>query len=256
MYARTLSCPLALLASLTLAGVLGGCRGTTPSASPSPAVATASPTATPAATTAAASPSPSAAGSPATAAAADPRAALIDPAKARAKAPASFRVRFETTRGPFVVAVTRAWAPLGADRFYNLVRAGFYDDAGFFRVVPGFVVQFGLNRDPRANAAWYSANIQDDPVKQTNAPGRVTFASAGPGTRTTQLFINLGSNGRLDTMGFAPFGEVVSGMEAVKAIYPGYGQTADQGRITSEGNAYLKREFPRMDFVKKATIVR
>ena len=152
------------------------------------------------------------------------------------------------------MAVTRAWAPVGADRFYNLVQAGFYDDAGFFRVVPGFVVQFGLNADPRANAAWDAARIADDQVKQTNRRGRLTFATAGPNTRTTQLFIDTGSNERLDQMGFAPFGEVVSGMSVVDAIYAGYGEMPDQGRITTEGNAYLKQQFPRLDFISKATV--
>ncbi len=193
---------------------------------------------------------------PSVAPAATRRSALLDPSKATAKAPATFKVRFETTRGTFVVAVTRAWAPLGADRFYNLVEAGFYDEAGFFRVVPGFVVQFGLNADPRANAVWRDARIPDDPVKQTNSRGRLTFATAGPGTRTTQLFISTGSNGNLDGMGFAPFGEVVSGMSVVEAITAEYGQTPDQGRITTEGNAYLKAKFPKLDFIKKASIAR
>jgi peptidyl-prolyl cis-trans isomerase A (cyclophilin A) len=182
--------------------------------------------------------------------------ALFDPSQATAKAPASYQVRFETTRGSFVVAVTRAWAPLGADRFYNLVQAGFFDDAGFFRVVPGFVVQFGLSADARANAAWDTARLADDPVKQANRRGRITFATAGPNTRTTQLFVNTGDNLRLDQMGFAPFGEVVSGMSVVDAIYAGYGETPDQGRITAEGNAYLKQQFPRLDFIRKATVAK
>jgi peptidyl-prolyl cis-trans isomerase A (cyclophilin A) len=247
------------LAGALAAAALAACRSEKPSPSPSPSpssavAATAAPAA--AATPATAGATAVATPSPAPAAGSGRQAALLDPAKAAAKAPAAFRVRFETTRGPFVVAVTRAWAPLGADRFYSLVRAGFYDDAGFFRVVPGFVVQFGLNGDPQVNAAWQSARIPDDPVKQTNAPGRLTFASAGPGTRTTQLFINLGNNASLDSMGFAPFGEVVSGLDVVKAIYAGYRELPSQGRITSEGNAYLKQQFPRMDFVRKATILR
>jgi peptidyl-prolyl cis-trans isomerase A (cyclophilin A) len=181
--------------------------------------------------------------------------ALLDPKKATETAPARFRVRFETTHGSFVIAVTRAWAPLGADRFYNLVRAGFFEDAGFFRVVRGFVVQFGLNADPKVNAVWDAARIADDRVKETNRRGRITFATAGPNTRTTQLFINTGSNGQLDRMGFAPFGEVDSGMNVVDGIYSGYGEKPDQGRITAQGNAYLKQQFPRLDFIKKAVIV-
>lgn len=222
----TVAKAFACAGSVAVAAALGACRAEKPSPSPSPAAAAA------------------AAG-----------AALLDPSHATTTAPDVFRVRFETTRGAFVVAVTRSWAPLGADRFYNLVRAGFYDDTGFFRVVPGFVVQFGLNGDPRVNAAWESARIQDDPVTQTNTPGRITFATAGPGTRTTQLFISLGTNGRLDGMGFAPFGEVASGLDVVKEIYSGYGEMPDQGRITSEGNAYLKQQFPRLDFIRKATVL-
>jgi peptidyl-prolyl cis-trans isomerase A (cyclophilin A) len=243
---------LAVAASLAVVTSLGACRTETPSASPAATpIAVATPTPAPAA-----APTPTPAPAPAKAAEPGPRAALLDPSQAKAKAPATFRARFDTTRGVFVVAVTRAWAPLGADRFYNLVQAGFYDDAGFFRVVPGFVVQFGLNGDPNVNAAWEQARIADDPVKQTNAPGRIVFATAGPGTRTTQLFVNLGNNGRLDGMGFAPFGEVVSGMDVVQAIYAGYGQTPDQGLITMRGNGYLKGQFPRLDFIRKNTIVR
>jgi peptidyl-prolyl cis-trans isomerase A (cyclophilin A) len=181
---------------------------------------------------------------------------LLDPQKAVAQAPETFRVRFETTRGSFILAVTRGWAPVGSDRFFNLVQLGFFDDVAFFRVVPGFVIQFGLSGDVRANAVWEGARLADDPVTQTNRKGRITFATAGPGTRTTQLFINLGNNGRLDSMGFAPFGEVVSGMSVVEALYAGYGETPDQGRIKMEGNSYLKGEFPRLDFIKKATIIR
>jgi peptidyl-prolyl cis-trans isomerase A (cyclophilin A) len=163
-------------------------------------------------------------------------------------------VRLETTRGSFVVAVTRAWAPLGADRFYNLVKARYYEEAAFFRVVPGFVVQFGLHADPRVNGVWEAARIADDPVKETNRRGRITFATAGPNTRTTQLFINTGDNQRLDQMGFAPFGEVVSGMDVVDAIYPGYGEVPNQGQISLKGNAYLKEQFPRLDFIEKVAL--
>jgi peptidyl-prolyl cis-trans isomerase A (cyclophilin A) len=238
------------LSAVCLSALLG-CRGEAPTPTPAP---TTTPTAQ---ATPVASPSPSAmpAASPSATGAARP-SALLDPARATAKAPATFRVRFETTRGSFVVAVTRAWAPLGANRFYNLVQAGFFDDAGFFRVVPGFVVQFGLSADPRVNAAWDAARIADDEVKQANRRGRITFATAGANTRTTQLFVNTGDNGRLDQAGFAPFGEVVSGMSVVDAIYSGYGEMPDQGRITAEGNAYLKQQFPRLDFIKKATVTK
>jgi peptidyl-prolyl cis-trans isomerase A (cyclophilin A) len=251
---KTLPWSLAALATAALVSSLAGCSAPRPAPSPSPSPL---PTPSPAAATPgpAAAPAPSAAPSAATPAAGG-RAALLDPSKATATAPASYRVRFETTRGSFVVAVSRAWAPRGADRFYNLVRSGFYDDVGFFRVVPGFVVQFGLNGDPGVNAAWDSARIADDPVKQTNRRARLTFATAGPGTRTTQLFINLKDNARLDQMGFAPFAEVVSGMEVFDALYAGYRELPDQGRITQEGNAYLKQGFPRLDFVRKAVIVR
>jgi cyclophilin family peptidyl-prolyl cis-trans isomerase len=234
------------LAAVALASALVACSSPAPTPSPSP-------TPMPAAT-----PSPSApAASPAAAASPAGSATLLDPGRATAKAPGTFRVRFTTTRGAFVVAVTRAWAPLGADRFYNLVQAGFFDGARFFRVVPGFVVQFGLSGDPRVNSAWESARIKDDPVTQTNARGRVTFATAGPGTRTTQLFVSLKDNRGLDGMGFAPFGEVsAAGMAVVDGIYAGYGELPDQGRITMEGNRYLESQFPKLDYVKKADILR
>ena len=135
------------------------------------------------------------------------------------QAPESYRARFETTKGNFTVEVTRAWGPLGADRFYGLVKGGFYDGVRFFRVLPGFVVQFGISGDPAAARQWRSANIADDPVTQTNAPGAITFATAGPNTRTTQLFINLGNNAGLDRQGFAPFGRVTEGMEVVGQLY-------------------------------------
>src|SRR5271165_3808207 len=146
-------------------------------------------------------------------AAAAPHPSLLNPASLNARAPAEFKVNFTTTAGDFVVDVHRDWAPLGADRFYNLVRRGFFTNAAFFRVVPGFVVQFGLNADPAVNKAWHDANIHDDPVKQSNKRGTLVFATAGPNTRTTQFFINFGDNARLDAMGFAPFGEIVEGMD-------------------------------------------
>ncbi|HEU5262584.1 MAG TPA: peptidylprolyl isomerase [Gemmatimonadales bacterium] len=177
------------------------------------------------------------------------------------RAPATFRAGFETSKGPFVIEVHRDWAPLGADRFYNLVRSGYYDGARFFRVISGFMAQFGIHGDPQVSAAWRGARIPDDPVRQRNTRGAVSFATAGPGTRTTQLFINYGDNSRLDSMGFAPFGRVVEGMDVVDRLHAGYGEGAprgrgpDQGRIEAEGNAYLEREFPELDQVRRATIV-
>jgi peptidyl-prolyl cis-trans isomerase A (cyclophilin A) len=176
-------------------------------------------------------------------------------AEMRAAAPATYRARFETSAGAFVVEVTRAWAPGGADRLYNLVRYGFYDGARFFRVVPGFVVQFGLSRDPAVSARWRPATIPDDPVTQRNTRGTLTFATAGPNTRTTQLFINYGDNSRLDAMGFAPVGQVVEGMDVVDRIFAEYGEQPDQQLIETRGNAYLATQFPRLDSITRATIV-
>jgi len=188
-------------------------------------------------------------------AAAAPHASLLHPALLNAKAPADFKVSFTTTAGDFVVEVHRDWAPLGADRFYNLVRHGFFTNASFFRVVPNFVVQFGLNADPAVNKAWADADIKDDPVVQTNSRGRLVFATAGPGTRTTQLFINFGDNGRLDGMGFAPFGEVVEGMDVVDKIYPAYGEQPSQDLITNQGDAYISKNFPKIDKIKLAKVL-
>jgi peptidyl-prolyl cis-trans isomerase A (cyclophilin A) len=183
------------------------------------------------------------------------RPSLLNPASLTAKAPAEFKAEFTTSAGNFTVLVHRDWAPLGADRFYNLVRRGFFTNASFFRVVPGFVVQFGLNADPALNKVWEQAKIQDDPVKQTNKRGTLVFATAGPNTRTTQLFINFADNGRLDGMGFAPFGEVVEGMDTVDKIYPGYGEQPDQGLITAQGDAYISKNFPKIDKIKLARVV-
>jgi peptidyl-prolyl cis-trans isomerase A (cyclophilin A) len=180
----------------------------------------------------------------------------FEPSKLAARAPAVFKVKFATSKGPFVVEVHRDWAPLGADRFYNLVKRGYYDNARFFRVLKGFMVQFGIHAEPSVNAALHAASIQDDPVKESNKRGTVTFATSGPNSRTTQLFINYGDNARLDPMGFAPFGKVVSGMEAVDAIDGQYGERPDQGRMEGEGNAYLAKEFPSLDFIKKAQLVK
>jgi peptidyl-prolyl cis-trans isomerase A (cyclophilin A) len=189
-------------------------------------------------------------------------AALKNPAGLKETAPASYKVNFDTSVGTFVVEVTREWAPQGADRFYNLVKNGFYDNARFFRVIKGFMVQFGINGDPAINTAWRGARIPDDPVKQSNRRGYITFAHAGPNTRTTQVFINFGDNANLDPQGFPPFGQVTSGgMAVVDKINGEYGEGAprgrgpDQSRVQSEGNAYLMKEFPKLDYIKKATIV-
>lgn len=185
---------------------------------------------------------------------------LSDPASLNEKAPAVYKAKFDTSKGPFVIEVNRDWAPRGADRFYNLVKNGFFDNARFFRVIEGFMVQFGINGDPNIAAVWRDADIKDDPVKQSNARGTITFATAGPNTRTTQVFINFADNAPLDGQGFAPFGKVVSGMEVVDSLYGGYGEGApngngpDQGRLQQQGNAYLEQDFPKLDFIKTATI--
>lgn len=186
---------------------------------------------------------------PATATSLDPASPLT-----QATAPASYRARFETSAGAFTVEVTRAWAPLGADRLYNLVRNGFFEGGRFFRVVPGFIVQFGLPGDPAVAALWRPATIPDDPVNQHNTRGTLTFATGGPATRTTQLFINYADNIQLDAMGFAPMGRVVEGMDVVDRIYAGYGEQPDQGMIQMRGNAYLTAQFPRLDSIAHATI--
>jgi len=176
------------------------------------------------------------------------------------QAPDSFRVRFQTTKGDFVVAVHRAWAPRGVDRFYNLVRSGFYDGVRFFRVMPGFMAQFGIHGDTAVTAAWREQRIPDDLVRRTNVRGMMTFATAGPATRTTQIFINYRDNDRLDALGFAPFGQVVEGMDVVDKLYGGYGEAAPQGhgpdqyRLNIEGEKYLARQFPKLDKIKRATV--
>jgi peptidyl-prolyl cis-trans isomerase A (cyclophilin A) len=177
------------------------------------------------------------------------------------RAPDSYKVRFDTSKGELMIVVTRTWAPMGADRFHTLAKNGFFDGARFFRVVPGFVAQFGIARAPAINAKWRSANLKDDPVTQSNRRGTIAFASeSAPNTRAAQVFINLADNARLDSKGFAPFGAVTQGMEGVEQFYSGYGQEPPMGggpaqsRIESEGNAYLEREFPKLDYIKKATI--
>ena len=181
-------------------------------------------------------------------------------AAADKRAPDSYNVKFETSKGDFVVTVTREWSPLGADRFYTLVKSGFYDGARFFRVLPGFVAQFGIAANPEVTAKWRNANLTDDPVKQSNRRGTITFATGGPNTRTTQVFINLADNASLDPRGFSPFGAVSQGMEVVDQFYSGYGEGAPSGNgpaqssAESDGNAYLIRDFPKLDYIKKATI--
>jgi peptidyl-prolyl cis-trans isomerase A (cyclophilin A) len=179
-----------------------------------------------------------------------------------AAAPESFRVKFETTKGDFTVEVNRAWAPRGADRFYRLVTEGYFKDIRFFRVLPGFMAQFGLSGNPALNAKMDTLRIPDDPVTQSNKRGMLTFATAGPNTRSNQFFINYGDNASLDVQGFSPFGRVVDGMTVVDAMYGGYGEGAPNGQgpsqdlIATRGNEYLQRAFPKLDYIKSATIVR
>jgi len=188
------------------------------------------------------------------------KAKLRTPSALTEKAPDVFTAKFDTSKGPVMIEVHREWAPAGADRFYNLVKNGFYDDTRFFRVLDGFMAQIGINGAPAIQSNWRNATIQDDPVKQSNKRGYVTFATAGPNTRTTQLFINFKDNSSLDKQGFAPFGEVTKGMDVVDKIFDGYGEGAprgkgpEQGRIQNEGNAYLTKDFPKMDYIKTATI--
>ena len=188
--------------------------------------------------------------------------ALLTPAKLTEKAPEVYEVKFATTKGDFVIKVTREWAPLGADRFYNLVKNGYYDNATFFRAIAGFMVQFGISAHPEVSKQWREANVNDDPVKGSNKKGFISFAKPNaPNMRTTQVFINLVDNDRLDPLGFAAFGQVTQGMEVVEALHTGYGEGAprgngpDQGRVQSEGRAYLQANFPNLDSIKTATIV-
>ena len=184
------------------------------------------------------------------------------PSTTDAAAPESYRVRFETTKGDFTVEVTRAWAPKGADRFYRLVTEGYFKDIRFFRVLPGFMAQFGLSGDPALNAKMDTLRIPDDPVAQSNKRGMLTFATAGPNTRSNQFFINYGDNASLDVQGFSPFGRVVDGMKVVDTMYGGYGEGAPNGAgpsqdsIAKKGNEYLQRAFPKLDYIKSATIVK
>jgi cyclophilin family peptidyl-prolyl cis-trans isomerase len=188
-------------------------------------------------------------------------ATLLQPELLRAKAPDVYDVKFETTAGTFTVEVTRAWAPIGADRFYNLVQHHFYDGAAFFRVLPGFMAQFGMSAYPEVSRALAQARIRDDKVTQKNHRGYITYAMAGPNTRTTQVFINYGNNENLDSQGFAPFGMVTDGMEVVDKLYSGYGEGApagrgpDQQQVGMRGRAYLEKSFPKLDVIKTATVL-
>lgn len=200
---------------------------------------------------------PAETGAPAAAPAASPSAALLSPETANEKAPETFKAKFVTTKGDMIIQVNRSWSPNGADRFYNLVKVGYYDDTAFFRVINGFMAQIGIHGDPAVNAKWRPAQIQDDPsAGQSNKPGFVTFAKTGaPNSRTTQIFFNFGDNAGLDGQGFTPFGRVVEGTAVLGALNHEYGDTADQGAFQSTGNAYLKSNFPKLDYVKTARIV-
>lgn len=187
---------------------------------------------------------------------------LLDPANAKETAPNVFKAKFTTTKGDFVIEVHRDWSPNGADRFYNLVKLGFFDDTRFFRAIPDFMVQFGIPGDPEVAAKWRDATIADDPVTQSNLRGFMSFAQTGrPDSRTTQVFICFENHARLDASGFAPFAKVVRGMDVVDSLYKGYGEGApagqgpDQLRVQTDGNAYLDREFPKLDRILKTRIV-
>jgi peptidyl-prolyl cis-trans isomerase A (cyclophilin A) len=256
---------LALLAALALVGACGS-GPTMPLATPgsaasgstgAPSPIAASTDAPPPETTATA---PATSTPPAEAVHHDP--AQLDPSLATAKAPDVFRAKFTTTRGIFVVEVHRDWAPNGADRFYNLVKLGFFDDTRFFRVIEGFMVQFGISGDPRVSSKWRAANIKDDPVKGSNKRGMITFAQTGePDSRTTQVFINFGDNTNLDASRFAPFGQIVQGMSVVDSLYHGYGESKpggngpDQFRVQESGNQYLDGDFPLLDRILSAQII-
>jgi len=187
---------------------------------------------------------------------------LRNPAALTEQAPAKYTVNLDTSKGLVVIDVHRDWAPLGADRFYNLVKNGYYDGTRFYRVINGFMAQIGIHGTPAVDAPWMNARIKDDPEKESNKRGFVTFATGGPNTRTTQFFINYRDNSNLDKMGFAPFGEVVKGMDIVDQFYSGYGEGAPQGRgpaqgqIHAEGNTYLNKDFPKLDYIKTATIAK
>ena len=234
---------LRLVPALLLALVLG-CSSSPPEPEPTPEptpIAKATPKATPAPL-------------------AEPAPALLDTDAANAEAPATYTVKLVTNEGDMLIDVTRAWAPNGADRFYNMVKIGYFEDVALFRVIQGFMAQTGIHGHPKVAAAWRQARIEDDPVVESNQPGYVSFATAGPNTRTTQFFFNLADNKRLDGMGFAPFGKLRD-METLNKVYAGYGEGApmgrgpDQGQVQSKGNAYLKARFPDLDYILSASIV-
>ncbi|HZO56150.1 MAG TPA: peptidylprolyl isomerase [Bryobacteraceae bacterium] len=183
----------------------------------------------------------------------EPEAPKASTTPSKVGVPEVFKVKMETSKGPVVIEVHREWAPIGADRFYELVKDGFFQEARFFRIVPNFIVQFGLAADPKMSKKW-DKTIADDPVSRTNRAGAVTFATAGPNTRNSQIFINLGSNQSLDNQGFAPFGQVIEGMDVVQRFNASYGEMPDQQAITMRGNAYLKEKFPNLDYIKTAVI--
>ena len=193
--------------------------------------------------------------------AAKPNPALLDASLATEQAPDLYRVKMETTAGDFIIEVHRDWAPRGADRFYNLVKIGYFNNIAFFRVLTGFMAQAGFHGDPAVSNAWLNSRIKDDPVKQSNTRGMVTFATGGPDSRSAQIFINYGNNTYLDASGFAPFGKVVEGFESVKKLYSGYGEGEPNGKgpaqakLYRRGNDYLKGEFPKLDYITKASIV-
>jgi len=182
-------------------------------------------------------------------------AKLRNPATLKEQAPAVFKANLDTSKGLIVVEVHRDWAPNGADRFYNLVKNGFFDETRFYRVIPGFMVQWGMNGNPAVTKAWDGATIQDDPVKQSNLPGFMSFAAtSAPNSRTTNLFINYGDNKRLDQSRFAPFGKVITGMDVAQKLNPEYREQPQQDQIRARGNAYLTQSFPKLDYIKTATI--
>ena len=181
---------------------------------------------------------------------------LLHPGTLKAKAPDVYKVKFTTTKGDVIIQVNRVWAPIGADRFYNLVRGGFFKDAAFFRTIPNFMTQFGIPARPDVAAAWEHADLIDDRVTQSNKRGMVTFAKTSlPNSRSTQIFINYSDNVFLDPQGFAPFGQVIQGMDVVDKFFSGYGDTPDQGRITAQGKAYLDRSFPNLDRIVNAVVM-
>jgi peptidyl-prolyl cis-trans isomerase A (cyclophilin A) len=245
------------VAALSIAPLLASCGKTEELSSSSESPPTTSPAPGPA------SAAPPAAPRPSGPLASTLHPSLLDPSKANETAPATFKAKFTTTKGDFVIEAHRDWSPNGADRFYNLVKMGFYDDVRFFRAIDGFMVQYGISGDPAVSKVWQEHGVPDDPVGHSNTKGTVTFAQRGtPGSRTTQIFINLVDNARLDASRFAPFGEVSSGMDVVNSLYKGYGEGApggmgpDQGHVQAEGNAYLDAKFPKLDGVKHAEIMK